>query len=68
MLVHLISAPDMDIELKVKRCSEITWVHLSCYYTHLLNLRHISMQPSTVQPVHMSRSHVFKFLFTVTPL
>ncbi|XP_060759219.1 cilia- and flagella-associated protein 54 [Neoarius graeffei] len=45
MLVHPSSAPDMDIELKVKRCSEITWMHLSCYYTHLLNLRHISMQP-----------------------
>ncbi|MCJ8743369.1 hypothetical protein PDJAM_G00093150 [Pangasius djambal] len=45
VLVHHSSAPDMDSELKVKRCSEVTWVHLSRYYTHLLNLRRISTQP-----------------------
>ncbi|XP_053506290.1 cilia- and flagella-associated protein 54 isoform X2 [Ictalurus furcatus] len=51
MLVHHGSAPDMDIGLKVKRCSEITWVHLSRYYTQLLNLRHISTQPMAGQSV-----------------
>ncbi|KAK3544197.1 hypothetical protein QTP86_008341 [Hemibagrus guttatus] len=45
MLVHHSSDPDIDTGLKIKRCSEITWEHLSRYYTHLLNLRHISRQP-----------------------
>ncbi|KAB5542294.1 hypothetical protein PHYPO_G00089970 [Pangasianodon hypophthalmus] len=51
VLVHPSSAPDMDSELKVERCPEITWVHLSRYYTHLLNLRHISTHPMAGQCV-----------------
>lgn len=43
------SDPDIDNGLKVKKCSEINWEHLFRYYTHLLNLRHISRQPSTVK-------------------
>ncbi|XP_017572344.1 cilia- and flagella-associated protein 54 [Pygocentrus nattereri] len=34
------SGPDMDSELSSRK--DLTWVHLSRYYTHLLNLRHIS--------------------------
>ncbi|KAF5908404.1 cilia- and flagella-associated protein 54 [Clarias magur] len=44
MRVHRRSVLDVDSELKVKSCSEITWVHLSRYYKYLLNLRHISTQ------------------------
>ncbi|XP_047660100.1 cilia- and flagella-associated protein 54 isoform X2 [Tachysurus fulvidraco] len=43
------SDPDIDDGLKVKKCSEINWGHLIRYYTHLLNLRHISRQPSTLK-------------------
>lgn len=49
ILVHPGSDPDIDNGLKVKRWSGITWERLYRYYTHLLNLRHISRQPSTVQ-------------------
>ncbi|KAF7693959.1 hypothetical protein HF521_007712 [Silurus meridionalis] len=49
MLDQLSSAPDTESSPKVKRSSEITWVHLSRYYTHLLNLRHISTQPMAGQ-------------------
>ncbi|XP_036433426.1 cilia- and flagella-associated protein 54 [Colossoma macropomum] len=36
------SGPDMDSELSSRKDAHLTWVHLSRYYTHLLNLRHIS--------------------------
>ncbi|GAA6097241.1 cilia- and flagella-associated protein 54 isoform X3 [Tachysurus ichikawai] len=45
------SDPDIDNGLKVKKCSEINWEHLFRYYTHLLNLRHISRQPMARQGV-----------------
>ncbi|KAM9468321.1 cilia- and flagella-associated protein 54-like [Clarias gariepinus] len=51
MKVHPRSVPDVDSELKVKRCHEITWVHLSRYYKYLLNLRHISTQRMAGQSV-----------------
>lgn len=62
MLIHPTSAADMDNGLKDKRCSKITWVHLSRYYTHLLNLRHISTQPSTVQQYTCPKLIVIWFL------
>lgn len=63
LLVHPSSAPDTGSGLKVKRCSEITWVHLSRYYTHLLNLRHISSQPSTVQQFTLEETAYIHSLF-----
>ncbi|KAI4876053.1 hypothetical protein NFI96_030101 [Prochilodus magdalenae] len=45
------SAPDMDSELSSRKHANLTWVHLSRYYTHLLNLRHILMRPVAEQSV-----------------
>ncbi|XP_066523856.1 cilia- and flagella-associated protein 54 isoform X2 [Hoplias malabaricus] len=42
---------EKDSELSRRKNAQLTWVHLSRYYTHLLNLRHISTQ--TVAEQHL---------------
>nr|XP_055046418.1 cilia- and flagella-associated protein 54-like isoform X2 [Misgurnus anguillicaudatus] len=36
---------DTGHELNSRKCSQLTWVHLSRYYTHLLNLLQVSSRP-----------------------
>ncbi|XP_051544314.1 cilia- and flagella-associated protein 54 [Myxocyprinus asiaticus] len=41
----------MDTELNGRKCSQLTWTHMSRYYMHLVNLLHVSSQPGAVQGV-----------------
>ncbi len=48
---NCITSPDafMDAEHEInsRKCSELTWVHMSRYYMHLINLLQVSSQPGT---------------------
>lgn len=40
---------DAEHEINSGKCSELTWVHMSRYYMHLINLLQVSSQPGTAQ-------------------
>ncbi|XP_051974973.1 cilia- and flagella-associated protein 54 [Xyrauchen texanus] len=41
----------MDTELNGRKCSQLTWTHMSRYYVHLVNLLQVSSHPGAVQGV-----------------
>lgn len=38
---------DAEHEINSRKCSELTWVHMSRYSMHLINLLQVSSQPGT---------------------
>ncbi|XP_016134498.1 cilia- and flagella-associated protein 54 [Sinocyclocheilus grahami] len=42
---------DAEHEINSRKCSQLTWVHMSRYYMHLINLLQVSSQPGAVQGV-----------------
>ncbi|KAL0993745.1 hypothetical protein UPYG_G00113070 [Umbra pygmaea] len=45
------SSPKIVSRPSSRKCSELTWVHLTRYYTHLFNLQHIATRPVVRQCV-----------------
>ncbi|XP_058629752.1 cilia- and flagella-associated protein 54-like isoform X3 [Onychostoma macrolepis] len=42
---------DAEHEINSRKCSQLTWVHMSRYYMHLINLLQVSSRPGAVQGV-----------------
>ncbi|XP_026065483.1 cilia- and flagella-associated protein 54 isoform X3 [Carassius auratus] len=42
---------DAEHEINRRKCPQLTWVHMSRYYMHLINLLQVSSQPGAVQGV-----------------
>lgn len=40
---------DAEHEINSRKCPQLTWVHMSRYYMHLINLLQVSSQPGTAQ-------------------
>jgi len=40
---------DTESEIHSRKCPQLTWVHMSRYYMHLINLLQVSSQPGTEQ-------------------
>ncbi|KAG1953321.1 cilia- and flagella-associated protein [Pimephales promelas] len=42
---------DTESEIHSRKCPQLTWVHMSRYYMHLINLLQVSSQPGAMQGV-----------------
>ncbi|KAK2892722.1 hypothetical protein Q8A67_012710 [Cirrhinus molitorella] len=43
---------DTECEINSRKCPQLTWVHMSRYYMHLINLLQVSPQPGAVQGIN----------------